>query len=212
MTKQQILDLYALNKQINDKNKDFLETYAENFKNTNDAYVSATVTYDSNNNEFQACINSMANTYYKVPSNPSQGKFIAFPYAPLGTEPRTVDGVTKNYAKMYHCYACGYTHSGTAPSTCPNCNKTGYVEQKYVYIPVFEDFTPLYSGDKPEKDRPQSKGFYQAILEQLGTTSGRNNISIVDLIQTTAIDNRTDEKKFKIDGNWVYDKSGNLYN
>lgn len=211
MTKQQILDLYALNQQINDKNKDFLATYAENFTSTNDAYVQSTVAYDANNEEFLACLNSMANTYYKVPSNPSMGKFTAFPYAPKGTELR--DG--KYYVKMYHCYACGYTHAGTAPNRCPNSGckaPEGHIEQKYVYIPVFDDFRALVPGDAPDRERPQSKGFYQAILEQLGTTFARNNISIVDLIQTAPIDNLTDEKKFIIAGQEFYDKSGNLYN
>ena len=211
MTKEQILELYALNQQINDKNKEFLATYAENFKSTTDAYVQSTVAYDSNNEEFLACLNSMANTYYKVPSNPSMGKFTAFPYAPKGTELR--DG--KYYVKMYHCYACGYTHAGTAPSRCPKSGckaPEGHIEQKYVYIPVFDDFRALVPGDAPDRERPQSKGFYQAILEQLGTTFARNNISIVDLIQTAPIDNLTDEKKFIIAGQEFYDKSGNLYN
>ena len=206
MTKQQILDFYGLNKQINDKNKDFLADYAENFTTANDAYVQATVTYDANNEEFQACLNSMANTYYIQPSDPSKGRFTAFPYAPLGTELRS-DGHRgqKYYAPMYHCYACGYTHKGTMPGTCPNCGKTGYMEQKYLYIPVFDDFTTT-----SDRLRPQSKGFYQAILEQWSTA--RNEISIVDPIPTQRIDGLTDETKFYIGGKWDYDKSGNLYN
>lgn len=207
MTKQQILDFYGLNKQINDKNRDFLADYAENFTTANDAYVQSTVTYDANNEEFQACLNSMANTYYKQPSDPSQGRFTAFPYAPLGTELRSDGhGGQKYYAPMYHCYGCGYTHKGTMPSgACPKCNKTGYMEQKYLYIPVFDDFTTT-----SDRLRPQSKGFYQAILEQWSTA--RNEISIVDPIPTQRIDGLTDETKFYIGGNWDYDKSGNLYN
>lgn len=206
MTKQQILDFYDLNKQINDKNKDFLADYAENFTTANDAYVQATVTYDANNEEFQACLNSMANTYYIQPSDPSKGRFTAFPYAPLGTELRSDGhGGQKYYAPMYHCYACGYTHKGTMPGTCPNCGKTGYMEQKYLYIPVFDDFTTT-----SDRLRPQSKGFYQAILEQWSTA--RNEISIVDPIPTQRIDGLTDETKFYIGGKWDYDKSGNLYN
>lgn len=207
MTKQQILDFYGLNKQINDKNRDFLADYAENFTTANDAYVQATVTYDANNEEFQACLNSMANTYYIQPSDPSKGRFTAFPYAPLGTELRSDGhGGQKYYAPMYHCYACKYTHKGTMPSgACPNCNKTGYMEQKYLYIPVFDDFTTT-----SDRLRPQSKGFYQAILEQWSTA--RNEISIVDPIPTQRIDGLTDETKFYIGGKWDYDKSGNLYN
>lgn len=206
MTKQQILDFYGLNKQINDKNRDFLADYAENFTTANDAYVQATVTYDANNEEFQACLNSMANTYYIQPSDPSKGRFTAFPYAPLGTELRSDGhGGQKYYAPMYHCYACGYTHKGTMPGTCPNCNKTGYMEQKYLYIPVFDDFTTT-----SDRLRPQSKGFYQAILEQWSTA--RNEISIVDPIPTQRIDGLTDETKFYIGGKWDHDKSGNLYN
>ena len=208
MTKQQILDFYDLNKQINDKNKDFLADYAENFTNTNDAYVQATVTYDANNEEFQACLNSMANTYYKTPDNPSNGKFTAFPYAPKGTELRSDGhGGQKYYVKMYHCYACGYTHHGTAPGTCPNCGKTNYIEQKYLYIPVFDDFTTT-----SERTKPQSKGFYQALLEQLGTNVARNEISIVEKIPTRRIDGLTDEVAFIINGQVTYDKSGNMYN
>lgn len=206
MTKQQILDFYDLNKQINDKNKDFLADYAENFTTANDAYVQATVTYDANNEEFQACLNSMANTYYIQPSDPSKGRFTAFPYAPKGTVLRSDGhGGQKYYAPMYHCYACGYTHKGTMPGTCPNCGKTGYLEQKYLYIPVFDDFTTT-----SDRLRPQSKGFYQAILEQWSTA--RNEISIVDPIPTQRIDGLTDETKFYIGGKWDYDKSGNLYN
>lgn len=208
MTKQQILDFYDLNKQINDKNKDFLADYAENFTNTNDAYVQATVTYDANNEEFQACLNSMANTYYKTPDNPSNGRFTAFPYAPQGTELRSDGhGGQKYYAKMYHCYACGYTHHGTAPGTCPNCGKTDYIEQKYLYIPVFDDFTTT-----SDRLKPQSKGFYQALLEQLGTNVARNEISIVEKIPTRRIDGLTDEVAFIINGQITYDKSGNMYN
>jgi len=208
MTKQQILDFYALNKEINDKNKDFLADYAENFTQANDAYVQATVTYDANNEEFQACLNSMANTYYKTPDNPSNGRFTAFPYAPQGTELRSDGhGGQKYYAPMYHCYACGYTHKGTAPNSCPNCGKTGYIEQKYLYIPVFDDFTTT-----SDRTKPQSKGFYQALLEQLGTTVARNEISIVDKIPTQRIDGLTDEVAFIINGQVTYDKSGNMYN
>lgn len=211
MTKQQILDLYALNQQINDKNKDFLATYAENLVQTTDAWVQAKVGYDANNEEYLACITAMANTYYKVPSNPSLGRFVAFPYAPAGTVLRN----GKYYTPMYHCYSCGYTHAGTAPGTCPNSGckaPTGHIEQKYVYIPVFDDFTAQVPGDAPDRLRPQSKGFYQAILEQLGSDFARANISIIDLIQTAPIDGLTDEKKFIIGGQEFYDKSGNLYN
>ena len=209
MSKEQILGLYALNKEIQDLNQKFLPAYTTDYLKTNDEYVNAGVVYSTNQDEYLACITSMMNTYYRNPGETTE-KFTAFPQAPADCYAMD-ENPNRYYLDVYHCYKCGATagHEFTG-GKCPTAGCTGTPEKKTIHINTWIEEQKT-AGTTSEQWNPSSKGFYQQVYEQLGEDL-RGHINLGVKFIEKSIDNQTKEKKFEINGTEVYDKSAKLYN
>lgn len=216
MTKDQILGLYDLNQQIQDLNKKFLDPYTKDYLKTHDEYVNAGVTYAANQDEFEACLTSMMNTYYFTPGTDTI-KFTAFPEPPADCE-KGDDG--KYYLKIEYCDKCGAVAVPKFTNGCPtikdNVPCDGHIHEKSIHIKTWEEEEKR--GTTSVKWDPTSKGFYHAVYEQLGEAY-KDYIKIGSIFEEKSLtDYETNEKAFIFgttsEGkeNVIYDKSGNLYN
>jgi len=224
MSKEQILGLYAINQQINDLNKNFMPSYAEDRRNVLQKYNDAINEYDLKQGEYQSILNSMMNKYYKVPDQYSKGTFYAFHKEPLGTHSK--DG--KCYLWINHCFDCGETTAqggNAAATTCPHCGSTN-IQVDELYIPVYRDF----DVEEPAKDplpygpeitgfeyAPHLKGDYLKLLTTLDNYDNNSNNNItyyegkISLIEPIAYaPTSVDGYIHIIDGVRVRASSGNI--
>lgn len=209
MSKDDILGIYALNQQIQDLNKSFLEPYTKDFLTTNDEYVNAGVVYSTNQDEYLSVITSMMNTYYREPGKTTD-KFTAFPVAP--GDCKLEPGTHRYYLEVQHCYKCGATAPHFENNTCPNPECSGDVHTKKLHVNTWEEEHFSALSTTSDQWDPSSKGHFQQVLEQLGEGSEKfiNIGTIFTEIPMTDFD--TNEKAFEINKETVYDKSGHLYN
>ena len=211
MTKEQILGLYDLNQQIQDLNKGFLDRYNTDLVVTGDEYVKAGVVYSTNQDEIEACLTSMMNTYYRYPGVTTE-KFTAFPEPPADCK---YDAEKKGYyLHVKYCALCGAV--GVDMDTCPTSGCAGEIQDRPIHINTWAEESQ--NGTNSEQWNPSSKGFYQAVYEQLGAEY-KDRIKIATIFPEKPLeDYDTDEKAFIMGKDAedndivVYDKSGNLYN
>lgn len=212
ITKEQILELYDLNEQIQELNKKVLKPLTEDFLSTNDAYVNAGVQLSTDQDEYTAVLNSMMNTYYRHPGETTD-KFTAFPEKPadcyIGADGRC-------YLDIHYCDKCHATRGTQFPGdVCTTVGCEGELKVRTIHINTWmeESNGELGLGTTSEQWNPTSKGFYQEVYEQLGEAN-KDYIYLGQIFQEKNIDNLNNEKKYILnDGQEteVYDKSSHLY-
>lgn len=205
MTKEQILGVYEKSTELQTLNKGFLENYDTDYVLTYDKYIDAGVNYQANDDEFQACINSMANKYYYNPQQPNEGSFVAFPYVPADTY---VGAQGYHYIDAHHCknLQCRYAQV-KAMTKCPKCGGTD-IQKKTIRIPCWDDYNNDGST-KSDRLSPSSKGFYQQVIETAGDAA--RSTTKVGTIFPERQESET-EKTFNVTGSYEWDKSGTYYN
>lgn len=212
ITKEQILELYDLNEQIQELNKRVLKPLTEDFLATNDAYVNAGVQLSTDQDEYMAVLNSMMNTYYRHPGETTD-KFTAFPERPADCY---VGDDGRCYFDIHYCDKCHATRGTKFPNdTCTTVGCDGELKTRTIHINTWEEESngELGLGTTSEKLNPTSKGFYQEVYEQLGEAN-KDYIYLGQIFQEKNIDNLNNEKKYILnDGKEtvVYDKSSHLY-
>lgn len=223
ITKEEILDLYRINQQINDLNKEFMIPYTEDRLRTLQMYNDAVNNYDLKQGEYQSILNSMMNKYYKIYGQYSEGTFYAFHKSPMGTH--KIGG--KNYIWIGHCKDCKKTWSSiNKPSVC-ECGSTN-IQVDELYIPVYADFPNVVPPTNPDypygignlvsgpEYAPYLKGDYLKLLTTLDDennqwtiTDYESKISIVEPIKY--MNGQTlDGREYQINGVWVKASSGDI--
>lgn len=212
MSKEQILGVYEKSTELQTLNKGFLENYDTDYVLTYDTYIDAGVNYQANDDEFQACINAMANKYYYNPQQPNEGSFVAFPYVPSDTYLDKATGY--HYLDVHHCknLQCRYAQVARM-TTCPKCGSED-IQTKPIRIPCWDDYNNE-GATTSDRLSPSSKGFYQQVIETIGD-GYRSYVKVGTQFPTNEISET--ERTFCINGNandkdnYVWDKSGVLYN
>ena len=226
ITKEEILDLYSINQQINDLNKEFMIPYTEDRLRTLQEYNDAVNQYDLKQGEYQATLNSMMNKYYKTYGEYSKGTFYAFHKVPQGTH--TVGG--KHYVWIGYCPKCKKAWASVSkPGNC-TCGNTNVTKEE-IYIPTYKDFTDKWTITPPELKYPYGTGTnvsgpeYEPylkgdFLKLVTTLDNQNNkdewdinyyegkVSLVTPLNPTA--NPIDGYEYEIDGVKVKASSGNI--
>lgn len=226
ITKDEILDLYRINQEINNLNKEFMVPYTEDRLKTLQMYNDAINNYDLKQGEYQSILNSMMNKYYKVYGQYSEGTFYAFHKAPQGTY---IKG-GKHYIWIGHCPKCKETWSASSKPTKCTCGETG-IRTEELYIPVYSDFPNVVPPTNPQypygpeitspEYEPYLKGDYLKLVTTLdGETSAKSHvdwsindyetkISIITPIQYVG-PNTFDDREYKIGEVYVKASSGNI--
>ena len=224
--KEEILDIYNINQQINDLNKEFMIPYTEDRLRTLQEYNDAVNQYDLKQGEYQATLNSMMNKYYKIYGEYSKGTFYAFHKVPQGTH--TKDG--KHYVWIGYCPTCKKAWASVnKPGNC-TCGNTNTVKEE-IYIPLYDDFTKSGTIVPPELKYPYGTGAnvsgpaYEPylkgdFLKLVTTLDNQNNndawdityyegkVSLVTPLNPTA--QPIDGYEYEIDGVKVKASSGNI--
>ena len=159
ITREQILELYQYEQQINDLNLAFADKYIKDYREARQIYNTAVNEYDIAQDGFESTLNKMANKYYNVDLKYSEGYTYAFHKAPKDTYEAYNRDLGKNtyYIKLFHCYNpdCRETRGlkptaqGGEPAnltSCPVCHGTD-VSNEAIYIPTFKDYDFTYDHD-----------------------------------------------------------------
>ena len=227
ITKEDILDIYAINQKINDLNKEFMIPYTEDRLRTLQMYNDAVNQYDLKQGEYKSTLNSMMNKYYKVYGEYSEGTFYAFHKAPLGLHAGTEkENLGKQCLWIGHCSKCKETWaSATKPTKC-TCGNTS-IKVDEIYIPLYADFkdgvTPPSNPQYPYGPKitdpayePYLKGDYLKLVTTLDNENGNwsitdyeNKISLITPISYRS-GTTVDDREYVIDGVYVKASSGNI--
>lgn len=231
ITKDEILDLYRINQEINDLNKEFMVPYTEDRLKTLQMYNDAVNNYDLKQGEYQSTLNSMMNKYYNVYGEYSEGTFYAFHKAPLGlhagTEPQNQG---KQCLWIGHCPKCKETWSAASEPVECACGNTSITVNE-VYIPLYSDFKNVVPPTNPQypygpeitapEYEPYLKGDYLKLLTTLDRQTpkeGEKDWTIEDyegkisIITPIPYDGgeTLDDREYKIEGVYVKASSGNI--
>lgn len=198
--KDEILNIYQYEKEINDRNLEFIEDYTANLVQATNEYNMAVNNYEIALDEHESTLNAMMNKYYVDDKDISKGMKYCFHVVPTGTYPQTVNGQTLHYVKLFHCYECGHTEPivpGAGHKTkCPSCNKNTDFTHEAIHIPVYgfgdckgfvysgSDYTYGENdtqGTTPRYD-PHLKGHFQRLVTGLNRAddSANNKWTISD--------------------------------
>ncbi len=240
ITKEQILELYQYEKQINDLNESFMDKYIEDYNNTRKLYNEAVNNYDIAQDGYESTLYAMENKYYNVDGEYSEGTTYCFHKAPQGTYEKQ----GKDYIKLFHCYDCELTRAVennklvdptgkgddyNYSTTCPVCGSTD-TETNEIYVPVYDDFTFEYEEtDYPygtdvtrqyegHRYNPHLKGYFQRLVMSLDRASAEWSIEDyeqkVSMIKGIPMEDRTvtlsDGYIYKLDGVYVRSTSGQI--
>ena len=164
ITKEQILELYQYEKEIDGLNQAFMDKYKEDYVKTRQLYNEAMNNYDIAQDGYESTLHAMENKYYNDEDKISDGYTCCFHKVPLGTYEKTdlTTGKTLNYLKLGHCYDCGATEpiaveNNQEPAgwtVCPKCGSTNVVPDNKdelgngadeIYIPKYDDFEFNYN-------------------------------------------------------------------
>ena len=223
ISKEEILELYQKELEIDDLNSKFLDKYTEDRVKTQQLYNDAANNYDIAQDEFESTLNSMECKYYYEEDDYSKGTFYAFHTAPQGT--KIIDG--KHYVTLYHCNNyiddehCGYTSSHEF-TECPNCHSSEHITSEDIYVPVYADFDAIpaekpdypYGPDKGPAYEPHLKGTFLRLVTTLDNQNKNweisdyeKRVSMLDPI-SLATGETIDGYEYVIDGVYVKASSG----
>lgn len=240
ITKEQILELYQYEKQINDLNESFMDKYIEDYNNTRKLYNEAVNNYDIAQDGYESTLYAMENKYYNVDGKYSEGTTYCFHKAPKGTYKKQ----GKSYIKLFHCYDCELTRAVennklidptgkgndyNYSTTCPVCGSID-TETNEIYVPMYDDFTFEYKEtDYPygtdvtrqyegHRYNPHLKGYFQRLVMSLDRASSEWTIEDyeqrVSMIKGIPMEDRTvtlsDGYIYKLDGVYVRSTSGQI--
>lgn len=99
ITKEEILDIYSINKEINDLNLDFYERYTKDLVNAQAAYNDAVNNYDIYSSKADAQLEALMSQYWVNPNKASDGHFSAFPGLPADVNTTDFDETKNKYYK-----------------------------------------------------------------------------------------------------------------
>ena len=91
MTEEDILDIYAKNKELNDLNLDFYNRYTKDLVNIQAAYNDAVNNYDIYSSKADAQLEALMSQYWVNPNKASDGQFSAFPGKPADVSDSNFD-------------------------------------------------------------------------------------------------------------------------
>ncbi len=156
ITKEQILELYQYNLQVNNLNKAFGDKYIEDRRATQTAYENAKNNYDIAQDGYESTLYAMENKYYLEDGDYSKGYEYCFHTAPKDVFVEEDSAHKKHYfIKLFHCYGCGHTEGipgvqhgsgseaywteGADITVCPNgrCPDPTNVVNNKIEIPIY---------------------------------------------------------------------------
>lgn len=150
MTKEQILDIYAKNYEINTINIDFFNKYNKALEAARKAYWDAINNLELYESKGDAQLETLMSQYWKDPAKASEDKFSAFPYRPKG---EIIVDDTK------HMYKANIDYEGEIVKT--------------VYFNIFntDECNYLYPNSNTgaaSASNPETEGQYHVVAKALG--------------------------------------------
>jgi hypothetical protein len=167
MTKEDILAIYAKNKELNDINADFYDRYTKDLVNIQAAYNDAVNNYDIYASKADAQLEALMSQYWINPNKASEGHFSAFPGFPKDVPEANWDADKKKYY-------LDITYDE------PQDNGTTISKKvKTVYFDVFGsqscDKYPFYKDNKITNKNPHTEGQYHVVANALGWENNYKN-------------------------------------
>lgn len=236
ITKEQILELYQLEQDINDLDYMFMDGYTKDRLKTQQDYNEAVNDYDIAQDGFQSTLYAMENKYYNVEGQISEGTTYCFHKAPQGTyikyDPKTAKNL--HYIKIFHCYECGETEfikpngtSAGADKKICSCGSTDVTNDE-IYIPIYNDFEFVFepsmypygtdtSSYEGPKYNPHLKGYFQRLVMSLDKANNdwsiedyENRVSMIEPIAYDTGSATIDGYVYKLSGVYVRSTSGQI--
>lgn len=161
MTKEDILDIYAKNKELNDINLDFYDKYTKDLVNIQAAYNDAINNYDIYSSKADAQLEALMSQYWINPNKASDGQFSAFPGLPADVSSENIDQEKNKY----------YMDITYDEPQGDGTTKTLIV--KRVYFDIFGSTTclknyPSATANKTVARNPYTEGQYHVVANALG--------------------------------------------
>lgn len=150
MTKEQILDIYAKNYEINTINIDFFNKYNKALEAARKAYWDAINNLELYESKGDAQLETLMSQYWKDPAKASEDRFSAFPYRPKG---EIIVDDTK------HMYKANIDYEGEVVKT--------------VYFNIFNTdgcnyLYPNSNTGTANAQNPETEGQYHVVAKALG--------------------------------------------
>ena len=161
MTEEDILDIYRVNRLINDINLEFYDRYTKDLVNIQAAYNDAINNYDIYSSKADAQLEALMSQYWVNPNKASDGQFSAFPGVPADLDSVNFDNdKNKYYMDITYDEPQG---DGTTKS----------LEVKRVYFDIFNstsclDNYPNCTANNTVARNPYTEGQYHVVANALG--------------------------------------------
>ena len=161
MSKEDILDIYRVNKEINDINLDFYDRYTKDLVNIQAAYNDAINNYDIYSSKADAQLEALMSQYWVNPNKASDGQFSAFPGFPA-------DVSTSNFDQVKNKYYMDITYDKPLDN-----GRTETVVVERVYFDIFGTDScnknyPDCTANKTVARNPYTEGQYHVVANALG--------------------------------------------
>lgn len=161
MTEEDILDIYRVNRLINDINLEFYDRYTKDLVNIQAAYNDAINNYDIYSSKADAQLEALMSQYWVNPNKASDGQFSAFPGVPADLDSVNFDNdKNKYYMDITYDEPQG---DGT----------TQRLVVKRVYFDIFNstsclDNYPNCTANNTVARNPYTEGQYHVVANALG--------------------------------------------
>lgn len=161
MSEEDILDIYRVNRLINDINLEFYDRYTKDLVNIQAAYNDAVNNYDIYSSKADAQLEALMSQYWVNPNKASDGQFSAFPGAPADLDTTKFDSEkNKYYMDITYDEPQG---DGTTQS----------IVVKRVYFDIFNstsclDNYPSCTANNTVARNPYTEGQYHVVANALG--------------------------------------------
>ena len=161
MDEEDILDIYAINREINDLNLEFYDRYTQDLINIKAAYNDAVNNYDLYSSKADAQLESLMSQYWVNPNKAKDGQFSAFPGMPADVDSAHFDSNQNKY----------YMDITYEEPQGDGTTKT--LEVKRVYFDIFGspsclDNYPYCNVNKITANNPETEGQYHVVANALG--------------------------------------------